>query len=208
MRKTKIICTIGPASVDFDVLKQLADKGMNVARLNMSHGSYDWHYDVIRHIRTINKKLEVNIAILLDTKGPEVRTGDLPRDMVLKKGDILTMTIKHRPVLEPNSVEVRHDGFVNEVEIGDIVLVDGGMLSFLVEDKCETDVVCKCLDGGLLTSRRHINIRGKSADLPSITEGDWRDIDFGIENGVDFIALSFVRGPEAIVELKKYINEK
>lgn len=208
MRKTKIICTIGPASVDFDMLRQLAVKGMNVARLNMSHGTHEWHYDVIRHIRTLNKQIDFTIAVLLDTKGPEVRTGDLRSDMVLNMGDTLTMTIRHVPVLEPGWVEIRHDGFINEVDIGDIVLVDGGMLSFLVKQKTATDVVCECIDGGTLSSRRHINIRGKSADLPSITKGDWRDIDFGIENQVDFIALSFVRGPESIVELKKYLRKK
>jgi pyruvate kinase len=208
MRKTKIICTIGPRTASFDMLLTLAQKGMNVARLNMSHGSLAWHQDVIRSIKRINKKIGTTIAILLDTKGPEVRTGDIKQDLVLKRGDILTLTIRRQAELEPCCVEVSYDGFVNEVAQGDIVLIDGGMISLLVKKITASDVQCECLDEGVLTSRRHINIRGKSADLPSITDKDWQDINFGIDNGVDFIALSFVRGAASITELQHYLQER
>jgi pyruvate kinase len=207
MRKTKIICTIGPRTAPFPILKQLADNGMNVVRLNMSHGSPDWHWNVIRSVRTINEKIDSTIAILLDTKGSEVRTGDVKLDLVLKKGDFLTLTIRRQAELEPYCVEVSYDGFVNEVETGDIILVDGGMISLKVKEITPTDIRCESLDDGILTSRRHLNIRGKSADLPSITEKDWQDINFAIENNVDFIALSFVKEASAIAELQQYLQE-
>ncbi|NTV15133.1 MAG: pyruvate kinase [Desulfobulbaceae bacterium] len=208
MRKTKIICTIGPRTANPEMLLRLAKEGMDVARLNMSHGSLAWHQDVIRGIKRINKKIGTTVAILLDTKGPEVRTGDVKQDLLLRKDDLLTLTVRRQAVLEPHCVEVSYDGFVNEVAVGDIVLIDGGMISLLVKEVRGMDVHCQCLDEGVLTSRRHINIRGKSADLPSITEKDWQDINFGIENNVDFIALSFVRGAASIVELQRYLREK
>ncbi|OKY74148.1 MAG: pyruvate kinase [Desulfobulbaceae bacterium DB1] len=207
MRKTKIICTIGPRTSSFDMLKKLCDKGMNIARLNMSHGSHEWHRGVIRSIKRINKKFGGSIAIMLDTKGPEVRTGDVKRDIALAEGDILTLTVRRQAELEPHCVEVSYDGFVNEVSVDDIVLIDGGMLSLKVKEITRTDVRCECLDSGILTSRRHINIRGKSSDLPSITDKDWQDINFAIENNVDFIALSFIRKAATITELKLYLQE-
>ncbi len=208
MRNTKIICTIGPGTASFEMLKQLSENGMNIARLNMSHGSYDWHQTVIHHIKRINKKMGGALAILLDTKGPEVRTGDVSHDMVLKKGDQLTLTVRRQAELEVNTVEVSYDGFVNEVAVGDTVLIDGGMISLKVHRIADKDICCECLDDAILTSRRHVNIRGKSADLPSITDKDWQDIKFGIENGIDFIALSFVRTGEAVTELRKYLQSK
>ncbi|NOQ46645.1 MAG: pyruvate kinase [Desulfobulbaceae bacterium] len=207
-RKTKIVCTIGPKTSPFATLKQLAENGMNVARLNMSHGTRKWHGEVIKHIKTINGKTGSSVAILLDTKGPEVRTGDVSRDIVLHKGDTLTLTIRRQAELEPYCVEINYDGFVTDVALGDIVLIDGGMLTLKVINITQTDINCECLDDGVLNSRRHVNIRGKSADLPSITEKDWQDIAFGIENGVDFIALSFVKGARAIEKLQQYITEK
>lgn len=208
MRKTKIICTIGPKTASFSMLQQLAEQGMNVARLNMSHGSLEWHWEAIRNIKRINKKIGTTIAILLDTKGPEVRTGDVKQDLPLQKGGILILTVRRQAELEPYCVEVSYDGFVNDVEVGDIVLVDGGMISLLVRAIHDSDVVCESLDDGILSSRRHLNIRGKSADLPSITDKDWQDINFGIDNNVDFIALSFVRNASSITELQSYLAEK
>ncbi len=208
MRKTKIICTIGPRTANPEMLLQLAQQGMNVARLNMSHGSLEWHQDVIRAIKRINKKIGTTMAIMIDTKGPEVRSGDVKQDLVLQKDDMLTLTVRRQAVLEPSCVEVSYDGFVNEVEQGDIVLIDGGMISLRVLAINGLDVLCQCLDEGVLTSRRHLNIRGKSADLPSITDKDWQDIRFGIDNHVDFIALSFVRGAASIEELQRYLSER
>ena len=206
MRQTKIICTIGPATASSEMLRELAENGMNVARLNMSHGSHVWHGEVISHLKRLNQKLGMAVAILLDTKGPEVRTGDLSRDLPLRRGDQLVLTVRRQAELEPYTVEVSHDNFVNEVAVGDTVLIDGGMLTLKVQEIVGKDIRCRCLDDGLLSSRRHVNIRGKSAHLPSITAKDWQDIRFGIEHGVDFIALSFVRQAEAITELRRYLQ--
>jgi len=126
----------------------------------------------------------------------------------LKNGDSLTFTIRREAILEPNCVEVSYDGFIDDVSVGDIILVDGGMISLRVIIKTASDILCQSLDEGLLGSRRHLNIRGKSAHLPSITEKDWLDIQFGVEQGVDFIALSFVKEASAIVELQQYIKER
>jgi pyruvate kinase len=208
MRNTKIVCTIGPETCPFPTLKALAENGMNVARLNMSHGTHEWHGEVIKHIKTINEKTDSSVAILLDTKGPEIRTGDVKTDLALSMGDPLTLTIRRQAELEPYCVEINYDGFLSEVATGDIILIDGGMLSLEVNDITETDVHCTCLDDGILGSRRHLNIRGKSADLPSITDKDWRDITFGIDQGVDFVALSFVKEAHAVEELRCYIVEK
>lgn len=208
MRYTKIVCTIGPATNNFEKIEQLADAGMNVARLNMSHGDYDWHGDVIQSVKSINEKAQHSIAIMLDTKGPEIRSGDLKQALRISKGQTFTFTIRHLSEPTDEMVGVNYDGFIHDVEIGDTILVDGGILSFKVKKKNDKDVICECMDEGTLTSRRHLNVRGRSASLPSITEKDWQDIDFGLEQGIDFIALSFVKNGNAIRELKQHLQEK
>jgi pyruvate kinase len=207
MRKTKIICTIGPRTESYEMLKTLILKGMNIARLNMSHGDHAWHGQVINHLKRLNRKENRAVAILMDTKGPEIRTGDVNPDIPLEIGDSLTFTIRREAILEAHCVEVSYDGFIDDVAVGDIILVDGGMIRLQVMSKTASDILCQSLDEGILGSRRHLNIRGKSADLPSITEKDWSDIKFGIEHGVDFIALSFVKKASAIVELQQYLIE-
>ncbi len=208
IRKTKIVCTIGPRTESYEMLKAMALKGMDIARLNMSHGPHQWHAQVIHHLKRLNRKEEKAVAILLDTKGPEIRTGDVNPDIHLKAGDALTFTIRRKAILEEYCVEVSYDGFIDDVAAGDIILVDGGMIRLKVLEKTSCDILCRCLDDGLLGSRRHLNIRGKSADLPSITEKDWCDIEFAVAQGVDFIALSFVRTAAAIVELKQYLTDR
>jgi len=208
MRQTKIICTIGPKTASFESLLKLANLGMNVARLNMSHGDLLWHKKIIDWIKTLNRKERYSIAILLDTKGPEIRTGDIKKPKEIKSGQRFIFTTEKKPTYEENMVEVNYDGFVDDVAVGDVILVDGGLLSFLVKEKKEKRIITECLDGGLLTSRRHLNIKGKSSSLPTITKKDWEDINFGIENGVDFIALSFVKDSKSIVNLKNYLKQK
>jgi len=207
MRKTKIVATIGPKTANYDNLLKLTKLGMNVARLNMSHGDHDWHSKVIRSIRTINEKGTHSVAILLDTKGPEVRSGDIKLPLFLRAGERMTFTIRREPEYESNCVDVSYDGFIEDIHLGDVLLVDGGMLSFRVLEKNQTDVICETLDGGELTSRRHLNVRGKSAQLPSITEKDWNDIKFGIEQGIDFIAPSFVKDANVVRELKSFLQK-
>lgn len=208
MRRTKIICTIGPKSYKYQQLEDLARLGMNVARLNMSHGDYEWHKNIIKAIKTINSKGVYSVALMLDTKGPEIRTGDLNTDIVLKKGDKFTFTIKREPQYPKHCAEINYDGFIEDVKVGDVILIDTGMLSFKVIQKTKTDVICESLDEGLLSSRRHVHIKGKSMRLPSITKKDWEDIDFGIGEGVDFIALSFAKDAKSVRKLKDYLKKK
>lgn len=208
MRRTKIIATIGPKTYQYEKLETLAKLGMNVARLNMSHGDYAWHQNIIKAIKTINSKGVYSIALMLDTKGPEIRTGDVKTDIVLNKGDEFTFTIKREAQYPPNCTEINYDGFIQDVKVGDTILIDTGMLSFKVKKKTKTEVICECIDGGTLSSRRHVHIKGKSANLPSITRKDWEDIDFGIKEGVDFIALSFTKDSKSIKKLKSYLEKK
>ncbi|GJT95342.1 plastidial pyruvate kinase 2-like protein, partial [Tanacetum coccineum] len=205
-RKTKIVCTIGPSTDTKEMIWKLAEAGMNVARLNMSHGDHASHQKVIDLVKEYNDQSKDNvIAIMLDTKGPEVRSGDLPQPVNLESGQEFTFTIK-RGVGTADCVSVNYDDFVNDVEAGDMLLVDGGMMSLLVKSKTEDSVKCEVVDGGELKSRRHLNVRGKSATLPSITEKDWDDIKFGVDNQVDFYAVSFVKDAEVIHELKNYLK--
>ncbi|EEC71813.1 hypothetical protein OsI_04452 [Oryza sativa Indica Group] len=228
-RKTKIVCTIGPSTNTKEMIWKLAEAGMNVARLNMSHGDHASHQKVIDLVKEYNAQTKDNvIAIMLDTKsyteydvlmlecffavyassggiGPEVRSGDLPQPIMLETGQEFTFTIK-RGVGTETCVSVNYDDFVNDVEVGDMLLVDGGMMSLLVKSKTEDSVKCEVIDGGELKSRRHLNVRGKSATLPSITDKDWDDIKFGVENQVDYYAVSFVKDAQVVHELKDYLR--
>ncbi|KAK1399479.1 Pyruvate kinase [Heracleum sosnowskyi] len=205
-RKTKIVCTIGPSTDTREMIWKLAEAGMNVARMNMSHGDHASHQKVIDLVKEYNNEHKDNvIAIMLDTKGPEVRSGDLPQPVILVPGQEFTFTIK-RGVGTTDCVSVNYDDFVNDVDAGDMLLVDGGMMSLVVKSKDEDSVKCEVVDGGELKSRRHLNVRGKSATLPSITEKDWDDIKFGVDNKVDFYAVSFVKDAEVVHELKAYLK--
>ncbi|KAJ4951353.1 hypothetical protein NE237_028185 [Protea cynaroides] len=205
-RKTKIVCTIGPSTCTREMIWKLAEAGMNVARLNMSHGDHASHLKTIDLVKEYNAQFEDKvIAIMLDTKGPEVRSGDVPQPILLKEGQEFNFTIK-RGVSTENTVSVNYDDFVDDVEAGDILLVDGGMMSLAVKSKTKDLVKCEVVDGGELKSRRHLNVRGKSATLPSITEKDWEDIKFGVDNEVDFYAVSFVKDAKVVHELKDYLK--
>ncbi|KAK8692899.1 hypothetical protein V6N13_070502 [Hibiscus sabdariffa] len=198
-RKTKIVCTIGPSTSSREMIWKLAESGMNVARLNMSHGDHASHQKTIDLVKEYNAQFEDKvIAIMLDTKGPEVRSGDVPQPIQLKEGQEFNFTIK-TGVCTEHTVSVNYDDFVNDVEVGDILLVDGGMMSLAVKSKTKDLVTCVVVDGGELKSRRHLNVRGKSATLPSITDKDWEDIKFGVDNQVDFYAVSFVKDAKAMV---------
>jgi len=208
-RKTKIVSTIGPTSNSKEIFFKLAETGINVVRLNMSHGDHASHMEVVKLVREYNdcdtKRGGTNLAIMLDTKGPEVRSGDVKKPLVLHKGEKMTFTIKEGADGTGNTVSVNYDGFINDVSVGDIILVDGGILSMEVKEISAENVECSIVDGGTMGSRRHLNIRGKSANLPAITEKDWSDIDWGVEAGVDYFALSFVRDAEVIHELRSYL---
>jgi len=208
MRRTKIICTIGPKTCSYEALEELAKGGMNIARLNFSHGTYEWHGEAMDRVKQLNATGKYSIALMLDTKGPEIRTGDLKQAMTLNQGDRLTLTIDRLIEHPPLTTSINYDQFIDDVEVGDQLLIDGGLINLKIVEKTKTDVITEVIDGGSMGSRRHVNILGKSANLPAITEKDWQDIDFGISKDVDFIALSFASGPEVISKLKKYLKSK
>jgi pyruvate kinase len=208
-RKTKIICTIGPATSDKDMIKQLAMAGMNVARLNMSHGDHEFHRKIIKNIKSLNKDLgKFPIAILMDTQGPEIRTGDVDNELHLKVGETFSFHVIPGRESEARSVFVNYIDIVKDLKVGDKVTVDNGLINLAVQEIKEGELVCKVLDGGKLGSRKHINLPGIRVNMPSITPKDHKDILFGLEEEIDFIALSFVRSPDDVVELRKIIEDK
>ncbi len=207
-RRTKVICTIGPKSDSKNQILKLARAGMNIARLNMSHGEHKWYESVIKNINTVNKRYGFNIAIMLDTKGPEIRTGDLPDPVKVKKGQMLTLTVCGAVNLAPNTIWINYDHFVKDVRVGDKILIDNGLLKLRVIKKTSTEVGCECLNNYVITSRRHVNLPKISLKLPAITKKDWKDISFAIKNEVNFIALSFVRRAKDIEQVKAYLIKK
>lgn len=208
MRKTKIICTIGPATESIEMLEKLANAGMNVARLNMSHGDHDSHAKIIQAIHSLNKKLNHPIAILLDTQGPEIRTGDMANDLHLNEGDTVSIVARGAEDVESSSIHINYEDLINDVNVGDMITVDNGLINLEVLSKEERVMQVKVIDGGLLKSKRHVNLPGIRVNLPAITDKDRRDIEFGMQQGVDFIALSFVRQAEDVHELRELLGDR
>ncbi|GBG69105.1 hypothetical protein CBR_g3803 [Chara braunii] len=217
-RRTKLICTIGPPTCSTEQLEALAVCGMNVARLNMCHNTHECHGLVIDRVRELNRKNGYGVAVMMDTKGSEIHMGDL-REPSIKTmiGDVWTFTVRqiNGPPPPPNTVMVNYDGFVDDVLVGDGIVVDGGMSRFEVVRKNGPDVIATCTDSGLLLPRGNLTfwrngelVRGTNAVLPTLTSKDWKDIDFGICKGVDVISISFVRSAEVIANVKSYIQSK
>ena len=208
MRKTKIICTLGPATEKPEVLRQLIQNGSNVFRLNMSHASQDWVRKIVPQIRMLADKAGRAVAVLLDTQGPAIRTGDLKASLNLKPGDILEFTVRGAKSKERYSVDVNYPGFANDVTVGNTILVDNGLIKLLVLDKGRNRVRCKVLTRAILGSRRHINLPGVHVNLPSLTRKDLADVSLGVEMGADFIGLSFVREKSDIEQLRKVLSRR
>ncbi|MCC6213460.1 MAG: pyruvate kinase [Polyangiaceae bacterium] len=205
-RHTKIVCTIGPASSDYATLEAMARAGMNVARLNMSHGDHESHLEVIRKIKGLNRKLNHPIAILLDLQGPEIRTGEISGSLHLEVGETLWLTVRPEDDPEQKSVHVAYADLVNQLEVGDRVTVDNGLINLEVLAIDAIRLQCRVIDGGTLGSRKHVNLPGIRVNLPSVTDKDRRDIEFGLEHEVDFIALSFVRSPDDVLEARALVE--
>ncbi|KAF3324383.1 pyruvate kinase isozyme A [Carex littledalei] len=213
-RRTKLICTVGPATCGPEQLEALAVGGMNVARVNMCHGTREWHRNVIRQVRKLNEEKGFAVAVMMDTEGSEIHMGDLGGAPSAKAedGEIWTFSVRSYSPLPDRTANVNYDGFTEDVRIGDELLVDGGMARFEVIEKVGPDVKCRCTDPGLLLPRANLTywregslVRERNAMLPTISSKDWLDIDFGIAEGVDFIAVSFVKSAEVINHLKSYI---
>ena len=205
-RKTKIICTIGPVTDSYDMLKKLADAGMDIVRMNMSHGDHASHAKVVKAIKTLNQQ-GYSIPLMLDTQGPEIRTGNLQSDLELKRGDVISVTVRGNDAVEESSFQINYKDLIKELNVGDKITVDNGLINLEVLAKEERVMKCRVLDGGRLGSKRHVNLPGIRVNLPSITAKDKDDILFGIKQGVDFIALSFVREAKDIRELRAFLEK-
>lgn len=209
MRRTKIICTIGPVTCSYPMLEQLASAGMDVVRLNMSHSDHASAEQIIKSIKTLNRKRNTPVAVLLDTQGPEIRTGDLAKDLELKKGARITVSVRDSVSVEESSFNINYEELLEAVKEGDRITVDNGIINLEVLAKNDNDTLdCRVIDGGILKSKRHVNLPGIRVNLPAITRKDQADIEFGMAQHVDFIALSFVREAKDVRELRALLGEQ
>ena len=208
MKRTKIICTIGPSTESFSSLKKLYKAGMNVARLNMSHSDHKSAKRVIERIRKLNKQVKTPVGILLDTQGPEIRTGDSTSIVDLTPGQLVSFTVRGAVDVETTSIRVNYDELVESVKVGTLISLDNGLLNFKVLKKYKNELECRVIDGGKLGSKRHVNLPGIKINLPSVTEKDKDDIAFGLKEDVDFIALSFVRSASDIKDLRLLLKKQ
>ena len=207
MRKTKIICTIGPSCSNEETLRQMCLEGMNVARLNFSHGTHEEHLDKIRMLKKIRRELGLPLAIMLDTKGPEYRIRRFENGKVmLKEGDAFTFTVRD-VVGDSSCVSVNYAGLARDLEVGDRILLNNGLLVFEVESLTDTDVHCRVVVGGELSDRKSMSFPGKVLKQVYLSEQDKSDISFGVEQGVDFLACSFVSTRQDMVDIRTFLEE-
>jgi pyruvate kinase len=206
MRKTKIVCTIGPSSESLDNIKKLIVAGMNVARLNFSHGDFEEHGNRIRTIRQACQELNKTVAILLDTKGPEIRLGKLKEEPIdLVQGEYITLTTEE--ILgDINRIPITYKELPSDVHIGSTILIDDGLIGMTVVDIQGTEIKCQIVNSGQIKSKKGVNVPGVAISMPGITEKDIGDIKFGIEMGVDFIAASFVRRASDVLEIRELLE--
>lgn len=207
LRKTKIICTIGPASCDKDVLRELMKSGMDVARFNFSHGEYETFEKWLKNVEEVREELGLPVATLLDTKGPEIRLGTFknPNGVILKEGQAFTLTTDE---IEGNEerCSVSYKGLVNDVKNGTQILINDGLIALEVQSVKDKDIICKVTDGGLVTDKKGVNVPNVSLALPYLSEKDMQDLKFGAKMGYDFIAASFCRTGADIVYLRDFCH--
>src|SRR5271170_3793405 len=208
VRRTKIVSTLGPATDSATMIGKLMDAGVNVFRLNMSHAPHDWVRRVFADIRAESAKRSRHAGILMDTQGPAIRTGDIGVPLDLKPGQKFTLTVRGERDPEEHSVDVNYENFINDISVGDVVLIDNGNIEMKVLAKSGNKVECEVLTAGKLGSRRHINLPGVKVSLPALTSKDIKDVKLGLELEVDFIALSFVREARDLMQLREMFDEK
>lgn len=206
--KTKIVCTIGPASNSFETIKALIENGMSVARLNFSHGTHTDHGAMMEKIREASQQVGRPVAILQDLCGPKIRIGDIPDNgMMLDAGQLVVLTSGKQPA-QGNRVPVSYGDLPSQVKPGDHIMLADGLMDLTVEQTSAGEIVCKVVTGGLLTSHKGINLPTSTLDIPALTEKDRRDLIYGLEMGVDYVALSFVRTAADIHEVKRVIHRQ
>ncbi len=207
MRKTKIVCTLGPATNDVEIMKQLIQNGMDAARINFSHGTYETHAETIAKLKQAREELNAPIPLILDTKGPEIRVKTFKEDKV-RLEENATFTLTTREVEgDVNIVSVTYADLPKDVHRGSRILIDDGLIELKVEDITETDVVCKVVNGGVVKSRKGVNLPGVEVNLPSLMEKDIEDLKFGVENGFDIVAASFIRSAEDVLKIRRVLEE-
>lgn len=189
------------------MLQRLYVAGMNVVRLNMSHGDHASHAHVIEAVRELNAAVPYPVALMLDTQGPEIRTGALSQDLQLNEGDVITVNVRSGENVEETSFQINYEDLLDAVDPGDRITVDNGLINLEVLEKQERALICRVVDGGTLKSRRHVNLPGIKVNLPAITSKDKRDILFGIEQGINYVALSFVREANDVLQLRQLLSE-
>lgn len=207
LKKTKIVCTIGPASRDADTMREMLEAGMNVARLNFSHGTHEEHRKTIETFRRVRDEQDRPAAILLDTKGPEIRLGDFENGSeILEEGDEFTLTSEECPGTKER-VSTTYKALPSQVSLGTSILIDDGRVRLRVAGTTEDEVRCIVVNGGRVSNRKGVNIPNQSLDLEYISEADRQDILFGIEMDVDYVAASFVRSGADVKVLRSLLNE-
>ncbi|KAJ7946190.1 Pyruvate kinase [Quillaja saponaria] len=216
LRKTKLVCTIGPACCSLEDLEKLALGGMNVARLNMCHNTREWHRDVIRKIKRLNEEKGFCVSVMIDTEGSQIHVVDhgAPSSVKVEDGSTWLFTAAKFEGSRPCTVQANYKGFSEGIEVGDELVIDGGMATFEVIEKNGGDLHCKCTDPGLFLPRakfsfwRDGKLVTRNYELPTLSTKDWADIEFGISEEVDFIALSFVNNADSVRHLKSYLSTK
>jgi pyruvate kinase len=207
MRKTKIICTLGPATDDTDVLRRIFLTGMDVARLNFSHGTHEEHLKRVEIFKQIRDELKKPVALLLDTNGPEIRLRTFKNgEVILKEGDKFTLTTEEIEGDETR-VSISYKGLVNDVNRGDRILIADGLIELRVLEVTSIDIVCEVVNGGELSNRKGVNVPGVTVRLPFLSDNDKKDLIFGIKNDFDYVALSFVRSAEDVKVVQKFMEE-
>lgn len=207
MKKTKIICSIGPSSENLIVLTEMAKAGMNVARINFSHGTYEEKIKVVETIRELNETLNVDIAVLYDTKGPDLRTGVVENNAVKLVPGKQIKLVKQRMIGTKSRVNVNHGSALDLLSIGNEILIDDGLMKLVVTDKDEEGVTCDIINGGILSSRKSINVPGINLEMEFISKQDREDIIFACQHDGDFLALSFVNNKEDIISARHILDE-
>jgi pyruvate kinase len=208
-QRTKIVATIGPASNSPEVLKEMVMAGMNVARLNFSHGSYEDHAKQIALLRAVAKELNTPITLLQDLQGPKIRVGQIPEgERLLNDGDFITLLPLPEFKEEPGTIGIDYPHLAEDAQIGAQILLDDGLLELRIEEITGNAVKCQVIEGGILKSRKGVNLPSINIRLPSMTEKDHQDLDFGLSQGIDWVSLSFVRKGEDIRAINQLLAEK
>lgn len=208
MRLTNILCTIGPKTANKDAIAALSENGMDIARINCAHGTLEEYKDIIANVRRADEASGRTTGILIDVKGPEIRTGDVREPLAITRDELVVFSPRDLPQEKRSVIRVNYDAFSSDVRETTVILLDNGEMSFdIVSIEEDGTVIAKAKDDGSIGSRRHVNLPGANIDLPSLTEKDWKHIAFAIEQDLDFVAVSFVRSDEEMLQVRTFLDE-